>query len=145
MKLNQTELPSWLNVHDRLTSAVKYISTLSNQFNWVGIYLLKGKYLELGPFVGADTDHKRIPTGVGICGRAVQENVDLNIPNVSDEQNYLACSLETKSELVVLIRKSSGEVVGQIDIDSHTHNAFGLVKELQVKEVAKVLGELWED
>lgn len=122
-------------------SAVEYLASFSKKFNWVGIYLLKGDHLELGPYIGTATSHARIPIGTGICGRAVKEEQDLNIPNVGAEQNYLACSLETQSELVVLIRNTLGEIIGQIDIDSHTKNAFGPSEEEKVKEVAKILGQ----
>jgi GAF domain-containing protein len=109
----------------------------------VGIYVLKGKSLELGPYMGAATDHTRIPVGVGVCGTAVSKNQDLNIPDVSSHDNYLSCSIETKSELVVLIRDSRGKILGQIDIDSHTRDAFGSSEEESVRQVAKELGELW--
>src|SRR5689334_20697878 len=134
------ELASTPHFQNILHDAVNQITSFSKTFNWVGIYLLKGDYLELGPYVGAPSEHTRIPVGKGICGRAVQENQDLNIPNVYAEQNYLACSLETQSELVVLIRDRNEKIVGQIDIDSHTRNAFGSNEEAQVREVAQALG-----
>ncbi len=130
-------------------SAVRYVSGLSPRFNWVGIYVLKsagkGKpgYLELGPYLGAKTDHTRIAVGKGVCGTAVAENRDLNVPDVSQSSNYLACSIETKSELVVLIRDQSGKILGQIDIDSHDHAAFGPEEESAVRKVANELGVRW--
>src|SRR5271170_7402649 len=129
------EMPVWYQPQATLGSAVRYISALSPKFNWVGIYLLKGKNLELGPYVGAKTEHTKIPVGKGVCGSAVANNEDMNVPDVSRSGNYLACSLETKSELVVLIRDRQGQVVGQIDIDSHTPAAFGPQEEQAVKKV----------
>jgi GAF domain-containing protein len=143
MLSNQGEGSNWFNSGDPLRSAVEYIASLSPRFNWVGIYLLKNGYLELGPFIGASTNHTRIPVGRGICGRAVKENKDLNIPDVHQEENYLSCSLETQSELVVLIRDQLGGIVGQIDIDSHSKNAFDPSEEEKVREVARVLGKNW--
>lgn len=99
--------------------------------------------LELGPYIGAKSEHTRIPVGRGVCGTAVAKNEDQNVPDVHASDNYLACSLETKSELVVLIRDSSGKILGQIDIDSHLPNAFGPEEEAAVKRVAQQLGELW--
>ncbi len=78
-----------------------------------------------------------------MCGTAVARNEDMNVPDVSRSDNYLACSIETKSELVVLVRDRDGKILGQIDIDSHTPNAFGRAEEEAVRKVAKELGELW--
>jgi L-methionine (R)-S-oxide reductase len=138
-------LPSWCRPDDLLRSAVDYVATLSPRFNWVGIYVLRGDTLELGPYIGAPTEHTRIRVGVGVCGTAVADNKDMNVPDVLSVGNYLACSLETASELVVLIRDRQGRVLGQIDIDSHTRNAFGVSEEKAVREVAQSLGELWAE
>ncbi len=86
-------------------------------WHWVGVYLLIGDTLRLGPFVGAPTEHVAIPVGVGVCGTAVAHDTNIIVDDVRAEDNYLACSLETRSELVVLIR-DRGEVIGQFDIDS---------------------------
>jgi GAF domain-containing protein len=135
--------PAWYHASDILGSAVRHLTTISSRFNWVGIYLLKGDTLELGPFIGAPTDHTHIKVGVGVCGTAVARNEDLNVPDVHAVDNYLACSLETASELVVLIRDREGRTVGQIDIDSHSRGAFGPAEEAAVKQVARELGEWW--
>ncbi len=135
--------PTWYDSKSPLGSAVRYVAALSPQFDWVGIYVLKGKMLELGPFIGAPSEHTRIPVGKGVCGTAVAENADQNIPDVRAHSNYLACSLETQSELVVLIRDKKGKILGQIDIDSHTRAAFGPEEEKAVRKVADELGALW--
>jgi L-methionine (R)-S-oxide reductase len=137
--------PTWFDPASPLGSAVRYISGLSSKFNWVGIYELKGKFLELGPYIGAPTEHSRIPVGKGVCGTAVATNTDQNVPDVRESQNYLACSIETRSELVVLIRDRRGDILGQIDIDSHTLNAFPPDLEKAVQKVAQELGELWPE
>ncbi len=126
-----------------LRAAVTRVAALSPRFNWVGIYLLHGDTLELGPYVGAPTEHTHIKVGVGVCGTAVARNEDMNIPDVGAVENYLACSLDTKSELVVLIRQPDGLIVGQIDIDSHTRGAFGRDEEQAVKKIAQELGDRW--
>lgn len=131
----------WSNLED----AVRDVRGISPKFHWVGVYLLNGDVLELGPFVGAPTEHTRIPVGVGVCGTAVAEDRDLNIPDVNACSNYLACSTETRSELVVLIRTPDGRVVGQIDIDSHEAAAFGTAEASAVKTVAERLGQQWDE
>lgn len=78
-----------------------------------------------------------------MCGTAVARNEDLNVPDVTASDNYLACSVETQSELVVLIRDHDGRVLGQIDIDSHTRSAFTPELEAAVKQIAQDLGDFW--
>lgn len=135
--------PVWFQPEAPLGSAVRHLASLSPRFDWVGIYVLRGKSLVLGPYIGAPTEHRKIPVGTGICGTAVAENRDLNVPDVTQVSNYLACSLATKSELVVLVRDPSGAILGQIDIDSHTSAAFGEQEESWVRQVARELGERW--
>jgi len=142
-RITRPDWPVWYLPEAPLGAAVRYLAALSAKFHWVGIYILKGDFLELGPYIGAATPHTRIPVGKGICGTAISENRDLNIPRVNEEPNYLACSIETRSELVVLIRDKKGQVVGQIDIDSHFENAFGSEEENHVQRVARELGEIW--
>jgi L-methionine (R)-S-oxide reductase len=128
-----------------LTTAVAQVAAISTKFDWVGIYLLNGDTLELGPYIGAPTEHTRIKVGVGVCGTAVARNDDMNVPDVMAADNYLACSLETRSELVVLIRDRDGRILGQIDIDSHTPAAFGPDEEQAVRQVADELGASWPE
>jgi len=93
------------------------------QWNWLGIYVLVGDALVLGPYQGKPTSHTVIPLGKGVCGSAVAENRNMRIDDVSKLDNYLACSVQTRSELVVLI-KDEERIVGQIDIDSDEIAAF---------------------
>ena len=94
-------------------------------YNWVGFYFRNGEKeeLKLGPYVGAETDHTIIPFGKGICGQVAVSNETFVVPDVSAQDNYLSCSIETKSEIVVPIFKN-GENIGQIDIDSHVIDPF---------------------
>src|SRR5213593_3520234 len=102
-----------------LAGAVEYLHESNPRFHWTGIYeLFPDNVLRLGPFIGAPTDHVFIAVGRGICGTAVAENRNINVPDVAKAPNYLACSTSTRSELVVLIRKG-GRIFAQIDIDSH--------------------------
>lgn len=118
-----------------LSRAVELVHEASPRFHWTGIYeLFPDGVLRLGPFIGAPTDHVFISVGKGVCGSAVAERRNKNIPDVSKEPNYLACSASTRSELVVLIRDGD-EIFAQIDIDSREYNAFD---ETIVSEVEKV-------
>jgi|GEM_PF-96353 len=95
-------------------------------FNWTGFYLAdpdEERMLVLGPYVGEETDHTRIPYGTGICGQAAETLDTFVVQDVSKAGNYLACSLDVKSEIVVPIMKN-GEFMGELDIDSHTLDAI---------------------
>ena len=107
-----------------LDAAVQGVHQLDPRFDWTGIYeLFPDNVLRLGPFVGSPTDHVFIGVGTGVCGTAVAEKRNMNIPDVRKISNYLACSTETRSELVILIR-SGDRIHAQIDIDSHQVGAF---------------------
>lgn len=135
--------PFWYNSAAPLGSAVRYVAALSPSFKWVGVYVLKGKWLKLGPYLGEPTQHTRIQVGQGVCGTAVAEQKDQNVPDVSARGNYLSCSLNVKSELVVLVRDKSGKLRGQIDIDSDVPNAFLPDMVRVVRQTADELGALW--
>jgi GAF domain-containing protein len=124
-----------------LRRAVERIHGHGPPYDWVGIYLLKGDHLVLHSYIGRPTDHTRIPVGRGVCGTAVAEGRDINVPDVTAVENYLACSTETRSEIVVLIRHGD-RIVGQIDIDSDTPAAFGEEDERALRSIADTLGEL---
>lgn len=112
-------------------------------YNWSGVYRLEGDTLVLDEYVGAATDHTRIKVGVGVCGTAVAEDKNQVIEDVRELDNYLACSLQTRSEIVVLIRKRD-EILGQIDIDGHQVGAFDASDEAFLEGVAEVLADRWE-
>ncbi len=139
----QTSVVTPTDPRDRQFQAVlQELRALSPRFDWIGIYWLRGTVLELGPFLGAPTEHTRIAVGVGVCGTAVEEDRDQNIGDVTQVSNYLSCSLETRAELVILIRDRSGKVLGQIDIDSHTAGSFSEGEVQGVKKIAERLGAL---
>ena len=126
-----------------LRKAVRSISE-DERFDWVGVYLLRdaeeGQELWLHNYVGEPTEHARIPVGTGVCGRAVAERTNLNIPDVTEEENYLSCSPDVQSEMVVLIR-AGDEIFGQFDLDSETKAAFTEDDEIQLIGVADKLAE----
>ena len=94
-------------------------------YDWVGFYFKNGdkRELKLGPYVGEPTDHTIIPFGKGICGQVAESNQNFVVPDVQAQDNYIACSLTVKSEIVVPMFKN-GENIGQIDIDSNTPDPF---------------------
>ncbi len=121
--------------------AVQRIHEQGPPYDWVGIYLLSGDLLVLHSYLGLATDLTRIRVGEGVCGMAVAEGRDMNVPDVEAVDYYLACSAETRSEIVVLIRDGE-RILGVIDIDSDTLAAFGEADERELRRVADVLGEL---
>ena len=128
-----------------LDTAVKGVHQLNTRFDWTGIYeLFPDNVLRLGPFVGSPTDHVFIGAGTGVCGTAVAEKRNMNIPDVRKISNYLACSTETRSELVVLIR-SGDRIHAQIDIDSHQVGPFDDAAVNGVQKVADWLARYYED
>ena len=104
-------------------------------------YMLHDNELVLEAYAGRATPHVRIPVGVGVCGTAVATGCDQNVADVGAAANYLACNLDTKSELVVLIRRGA-TVLGQIDIDSDVPAGFTDAHHRAVKEVADALAVL---
>ena len=126
-----------------LRAAVEMLHESSEKFHWTGIYeLFPDGVLRLGPFIGAPTDHVFIAVGDGVCGTAVAEKRNLNIPDVDKASNYLACSAETRSELVVLIRDGD-EIFAQIDIDSHEVGAFDDSAVELTEQLAEWLAGAW--
>ncbi len=107
-----------------LERAVAEIKALLPNYTWVGIYLRQGDELVLGPFLGKPSPHTHIPVGRGICGAAAAEKQTIVVDDVNADERYLACSLETRSEIVVPIMRD-GTVLGEIDADSDLAAAFG--------------------
>ena len=122
-----------------LFEAVNLLKHNFEHYDWVGIYSLESAdELVLGPFLGKPSPHTRIKTDSGICGAAVREEQTIIIDDVNADPRYLACSLETKSEIVVPIFKGE-KVVGEIDIDSHKHAAFTEADRKLLEEIATIL------
>ena len=117
------------------------------KYNWVGFYMLEAgaqpPILVLGAFVGAMTPHTRIPLNEGICGAAASSGQTVVVDDVKKDPRYLACSLETKSEIVVPIFVR-GKVVGELDIDSHFPAAFAREDQQLVEHCAALVGKKLE-
>lgn len=111
---------------EKLQAVCELLDQNVEVFDWTGFYLVapdEERMLELGPFVGEATDHTRIAFGTGICGQAAETLKTFVVQDVKQADNYLACSVNVQSEIVVPIMKN-GKFVGELDIDSHTKNAI---------------------
>jgi L-methionine (R)-S-oxide reductase len=117
------------------------------KYNWVGFYMLeagaKPPVLVLASFQGAMTPHTRIPLNQGICGAAASSGKTIVVDDVRKDPRYLACSLETKSEIVVPIFVRQ-QIAGELDIDSHFSSAFGVEDQQLVQYCAEVVGKKLE-
>lgn len=124
-----------------LATACERIRAWGAPFTSVYAYLLQGDSLVLEAYAGRATEHRRIPVGTGVCGTAIARGQDQNVADVRTVENYLACNLETQSELVVLIRRGAA-VLGQLDVDSDVPAGFSEDHHRAVKEVADALAVL---
>ncbi|MFW6288858.1 MAG: GAF domain-containing protein [Spirochaetota bacterium] len=114
-----------------------------DHYDWVGYYVAvpSERLLLLGPFEGAPTEHLRIPYGTGICGQAAFSEAWFSVPDVRAAENYLACSLETRAEVVVPVF-ADGRFVGELDIDSHTVDPFTAFDDELLNAVAEITAPL---
>jgi len=126
---------------DLLRLACDRLQGLGAPYTSVYAYMLHGDELVLEGFAGRETEHTRIPVGTGVCGTAVATGEDQNVADVGTIGNYLACNVETRSELVVLIRRGP-RILGQLDVDSDVPAGFTERHHGVVKEVADALAVL---
>lgn len=114
-----------LSVQVRLQKLCELLKSSVPHYDWVGFYFRNGdrEELKLGPFAGMPTDHDIIPFGKGICGQVAVSNKNFVVPDVMGQDNYIACSIHVKAEIVVPIF-INGRNIGQIDIDSNTLDPF---------------------
>ena len=113
------------SVEARLAEVCELLKAEIDYYTWVGFYFKNGdkNELKLGPYAGEPTDHTIIPFGKGICGQVAVSNKNFVVPDVSAQDNYIACSIHVKAEIVVPLFKN-GENIGQIDIDSNVPDPF---------------------
>lgn len=130
-------------VDERLLAICDLLETNIDYYNWVGFYFRNGQKEELllGPYVGEPTDHTVIPFGKGICGQVALSNQNFVVPDVSAQDNYIACSFTVKAEIVVPIFVN-GENIGQIDIDSNTPDPFTEADERFLEFVCQKISEI---
>jgi len=121
-----------------MEAAVETLKARLPHYTWVGIYLLDDDELVLGPYLGKPSPHTRIPLNRGICGAAASEKQTIVVDDVNSDPRYLACSIETRSEIVVPILDGD-RVLGEIDIDSDKPAAFGATDRELLEKVAASL------
>jgi len=130
-----------------MTDVVKVLHDRMLKYNWVGFYMIEESdgqpFLVLGAFQGAMTPHTKIALNQGICGAAASSGKTVIVDDVGSDARYLACSLETKSEIVVPVY-AHGKVVGELDIDSHFPAAFTAEDRELVEHCAKLVGKQLE-
>jgi L-methionine (R)-S-oxide reductase len=134
----QTALAGEHDAQRAMDLTVQLLARHLPDYTWAGIYLLDGNELFLGPFVGKPSPHTRIPVGRGICGAAAAEKTAIIVDDVNADPRYLACSIETKSEIVVPIMLND-DVLGELDIDSDKPAAFDSVDRALLEHVAALL------
>ncbi len=126
---------------DKCKIVVEKLHNAFPNYNWVGIYMVEQNNLKLLTYCGDfDTDHKIIPISKGICGKAARMGQTVIVPDVRESPEYLSCSLKTKSEIVVPIGHKNN-MIGEIDIDSYTLNAFSYADKIFLEEVSQILYE----
>lgn len=132
-----------LSIDERLLQICKILETNISYYNWVGFYFKNGDKdeLKLGPYVGEPTDHTIIPFGKGICGQVAVSNQNFVVPDVAAQDNYIACSITVKAEIVIPIFVN-GENIGQIDIDSNTLDPFTEADERFLEFVCKEVSNI---
>jgi GAF domain-containing protein len=136
------------SAHELMGAIVVLLNERMLKYNWAGFYMVErgatpSDMLVLGPFVGTMTPHTRIPLNQGICGAAASSGKTVVVDDVKKDPRYLACSLETKSEIVVPVF-AHGDVVGELDIDSHFLAAFTAEDQELVEHCARVVGKYLE-
>lgn len=147
-KILSQEVKSIINAtgsrEEKLQSICNLLHDKVDYYNWVGFYFANHdtKTLNLGPYCGTPTDHVEIPFGKGICGQVAESNTNFVVPDVSAQDNYIACSLTVKSEIVVplFVNKKN---IGQIDIDSHSIDPFTSDDEKFLEELNKQIATLF--
>ncbi len=129
---------------EKLHSICKLLKYEVEHYDWVGFYILdkEANVLYLGPYSGKATDHTLIPVGKGVCGQVAQNKETMIVQDVSKIQNYIACSMEVQSEIVVPVFKN-GEFIAEIDIDSHAYAPFGEKDKKLLEEIAQQISCLF--
>ena len=128
-------------IPDKLQQIVDFLYASFDNYSWIGIYIVEGNNLILGPWNGLEaTEHVKIPIGKGICGSAAATGKTEVIPDVNDDNRYLSCFVSTRSEIVVPIKKD-GKIIAEIDIDSDKKDAFTKEDEEFLEKVADMLAE----
>jgi len=132
-----------LSIDLRLTEICELLQASINCYDWVGFYFAnhEEKTLHLKAYAGEETDHTVIPFGKGICGQVAVSNENFVVEDIHAQDNYIACSINVKAEIVIPLFKD-GKNVGQIDIDSNTANAFSEKDEQFLEAINKMVATI---
>jgi GAF domain-containing protein len=133
------------SLEKKLAGICTLLANEIDYYDWVGFYLVEGdsEELVLGPFIGAETEHVRIPFGKGICGQAAATGQTIIIQDVNKVTNYLSCAPDVVSEIVIPIF-SGGRIVGELDIDSHELGPFSWEDRELLEYICERLSSVWE-
>ena len=131
--------PNWVGVLANVSSALRM--SQGERFFWVGFYYVSGDELLLGPFQGTTACY-RIKYGRGVCGTAWQRGATIIVDDVEQFPGHIACSSESRSEIVVPVRNSEGEIIAVLDIDSKTPAAFDETDKEYLERICSALSEL---
>ncbi len=134
----RTDISAGKTQAEALEIAIKLIDSFSDQWNWTGFYLVNGDELHVGPYVGPPTPHTRIKFNQGICGAAASQKRSIIVDDVNADPRFLACSVTTKSEIVVPLMDGD-TCLGEIDIDSNTIAAFSQGDQKMLEEIAAIV------
>ena len=142
-QINKITTNTELTVDERLLKVCELLEAHIEYYNWVGFYFRNGDKheLKLGPYVGEPTDHTIIPFGKGICGQVAVSNQNFVVPDVKAQDNYIACSITVKAEIVVPIFVND-EKIGKIDNDSNTADPFTEADERFLEYVCTQVAEI---
>lgn len=138
-------LDSPIDTNEKLKTICKLLRDSVPYYDWVGFYLVqqsREKELVLGPFEGEPTEHVKIPFGKGLCSQAAERKETIIVQDVSDETDYLSCSVKVKSEAVIPIFKK-GKLVRELDIDSHTLSPFTEEDRRFLEKVCEIVSVLF--
>ncbi len=124
--------------NDVLQVSIKMIDSFSDGYNWTGYYMLRGKHLEVGPYIGAETPHTKIELNSGICGAAVSQQKSIVVDDVHADPRFLACSISTKSEIVIPLMDGDN-CLGEIDIDSDNPAFFTEDDTIMLEQIAEIV------
>ena len=126
------------NETDLLSLVARLIDDFSDGYNWTGFYMMKNDHLEVGPYIGPETTHTRITLGNGICGAAALQKRTVTVDDVSSDPRFLACSLTTRSEIVVPLMDGN-TCLGEIDIDSDQPSFFTNDDRRMLEAIAEII------
>ncbi len=130
------------NTSEKLTLICQILKEKIYHYDWVGFYILKDGQLILGPYSGKPTEHTQIAIGKGVCGQVAKKKETIVVQDVSQIDNYISCSIDVQSEIVVPILKND-KFIAEIDIDSHSPAPFTKQDVIFLEKICGLVTELF--